>query len=80
MADHDFPVGGINIGRGKVFGYVAAVIVRERVFQSPCGPVLYVDDAADRKLFHERRVVSQVVKGALVWQEGGPVVHERAIG
>ena len=66
MADHDLPVGRVDVRRGELVGDVAAVIVGERVLQSPRRPVLDVDDAAHGELLHQRRVVPQLVEGALV--------------
>lgn len=80
MADHDFSVGRVNVRSGKVVGYVAAMIVRERVLEPPGRPVLDVDDAAHGELLHQRRVVPQVEEGALVRQQRRTVVHQGAIG
>lgn len=78
MSQHDLPVGGVDVGRRVVVVDVPAVVVRERVLESPRRPVLDVDQAPHAELLHQRGVVAEVVQTGRV--QGGSVVHKGAVG
>ena len=78
VAYHDLSFCWADVGRGEILVDVAAVVVRERVLESPGRPVLDRDDAPDAKLLHQGRVVAQVVQLRTVTQ-GAAVVDQRSV-
>ena len=76
VSEHDFSCGRHHIDSGVHLVDVSAVVVWKGVFESPRGPVLNIEQAADAVVF--QAVVLQVLQaGPVQWKA---IVYHSAIG
>lgn len=46
VSHHHLPGSGFDVGCWKLFMNVSAVVVRQRIFESPCCPIFNVENAS----------------------------------